>query len=233
MLSWRLASRPLLNSVLHNISDRVRTAILAMGAEGDPLVRVSQDEKFGDYQSNVAMGLSKKLGKPPRAVAEAIIKTIEIDDICESPEIAGPGFINFRLKPEFLSRCLGAVPTARSSKTDRLGIDPATDRETVVVDLCSPNLAKEMHVGHLRSTVIGDCVARVLEFQGHEVIRENHVGDWGTQFGMLVAYLKTVRPEVVERPDELVISDLESFYVAAKQRFDTDEEFKKEARETV
>lgn len=221
------------NSVLQTISERVTLAMGTIAGEGDPLVRVSQDEKFGDYQSNVAMGLSKRLGKSPRAVAEAILKALEIDDLCEPPEIAGPGFINFRLKPEFLSRSLGSVPSAHSAKRDRFGIEPASRRETVVVDLSSPNLAKEMHVGHLRSTVIGDCVARVLEFQGHEVIRENHVGDWGTQFGMLVAYLKAVRPDVVDHPGELVIADLESFYIAAKQRFDTDEEFKKEARETV
>jgi len=112
-------------------------------------------------------------------------------------------------------------------------LDRPEKPETVVVDLSSPNLAKEMHVGHLRSTVIGDCIARVLEFAGHNVIRENHVGDWGTQFGMLVAHLQTTQPNVIERPDNLVISDLESFYIQAKKRFDADEEFKTLSRETV
>jgi arginyl-tRNA synthetase len=205
----------------------------AIGAEGDPLIRVSQDEQFGDYQSNAAMGLAKQLGKPPRKVAEEIVARVDVADFCEEPVIAGPGFINFRLKASFLADSLGGIAPAQSPREDRLGIEVTDAPETVVVDLSSPNLAKEMHVGHLRSTVIGDCVARVLAFQGHHVIRENHVGDWGTQFGMLVAYLKTVRPEVVDRPDELVIKDLESFYIEAKKKFDADEAFKALARETV
>ena len=116
---------------------------------------------------------------------------------------------------------------------DRLGISPTPQPKIVAIDLSSPNLAKEMHIGHLRSTVIGDCIARILEFEGHTVYRENHVGDWGTQFGMLVAHLRAVRPDVAENPDDLVISDLETFYVEAKTRFDNDEAFRTESRETV
>jgi len=207
--------------------------MVRVGADGDPIVRASQDPKFGDYQSNAAMGLAKKLGKKPRDLASEIVAALDISDMCEPPEIAGPGFINFTLKPNYLGRCLAVIPAGTSAEQDRLGIELAADPQVVVVDLSSPNLAKEMHVGHLRSTVIGDCVCRVLEFEGHTVHRENHVGDWGTQFGMLVAHLLRERPDVVQRPGDLVIADLESFYVAAKNRFDRDEDFKTEARETV
>jgi arginyl-tRNA synthetase len=137
------------------------------------------------------------------------------------------------LKPAFLAAALGAIPPETGAAIDRVGFDPVENPEVVAVDLSSPNLAKEMHVGHLRSTVIGDSVARVLEFQGHTVHRENHVGDWGTQFGMLVAHLRRTKPEVVDDPNHLMISDLESFYVEAKARFDEDDDFKTESRETV
>jgi len=204
-----------------------------MGISGDPQIQPSQDEKFGDYQSNAAMGLAKKLGRKPREVAEAIVEKLDINDLCEKPEIAGPGFINLRLRTEFLSRSLESIPPAVDLDADRAGLQPTENAQVVAVDLSSPNLAKKMHVGHLRSTVIGDCIARVLEFQGHTVHRENHVGDWGTQFGMLVAHLRRIRPEIIDRPDTLEIADLESFYIEAKARFDADEKFKEESRETV
>ncbi len=222
-----------MKSVLDELSRRVHDAMVKVGADGDPIVRASQDAKFGDYQSNAAMGLAKKLGKKPRDLAAEIVAHLNLDDMCEPPEIAGPGFINLTLSPAFLGARLAAIPQVSEGETDRLGIDPVAEPEVVVVDLSSPNLAKEMHVGHLRSTVIGDCVCRVLELQGHTVHRENHVGDWGTQFGMLVAHLLREKPDVADRPNELVIADLESFYVAAKNRFDADEEFKAESRETV
>ena len=255
-----------MKSILELLSGLVRAAIARVGVEGDPQIQASQDEKFGDYQSNAAMGLAKKLARKPREVAEAIVEKLDIDDLCERPEIAGPGFINFRLKPSFLARSLQSIATADDLDTDRVGLPPAEKREVIVVDLSSPNLAKEMHVGHLRSTVIGDCVARVLEFQGHTVHRENHVGDWGTQFGMLLAYLRRaldIPPWVTgefedlsstvsvrvdsnvqarstllgELPESVLsnlrIADLELHYVQAKQRFDGDEKFKEESRETV
>jgi arginyl-tRNA synthetase len=215
------------------LAARVADAMVRLGYEGDPLVRAAQDERFGEYQSNCAMGLAKKAGKSPRDVAAAIVEVLDVSDLCEAPEIAGPGFINFRLKPPALAARLQSIPHAASAAGDRLGIAPTAQPQTVVVDLSSPNLAKEMHVGHLRSTVIGDCVARMLEFAGHYVIRENHVGDWGTQFGMLVAHLRRIRPDVIDNPGSLEIRDLESFYVEAKQRFDADEEFRKESRDTV
>ncbi len=222
-----------LKSIHEQLSSKLRQAMARIGLDGDPLLRISQDAKFGDYQSNCAMGLAKKAGKKPRDIAQAIIDDLEIDDLCEAATIAGPGFINMRLRPSFLASCLQAIPPCGDPAVDRLGIAQVPEPQTVVVDLSSPNLAKEMHIGHLRSTVIGDCVARVLEFVGHTVHRENHVGDWGTQFGMLLAHLRSVHPKIVERPDELVIGDLESFYVDAKSRFDRDEAFKKESRDTV
>ncbi|RME41367.1 MAG: arginine--tRNA ligase [Planctomycetota bacterium] len=222
-----------MRSVLDELTVRMQEAIRAIGLEGDPLVRVSQDQRYGDYQSNCAMGLAKQAGRKPRELAARLVEHLRVSDLCEPPEIAGPGFINFRLRPDFLASLLGGIPPVSEPAGRRLGLSESDDPETVVVDLSSPNLAKEMHIGHLRSTVIGDCVARVLEFMGHRVYRENHVGDWGTQFGMLVAYLLRVRPETADNPDGLVIKDLESFYVEAKTLFDRDEAFKKEARETV
>lgn len=220
-------------SILKELSDRVRRAVSAIGAEGDPLVFTSGSDKPGDYQSNCALALAKKLGRKPRDVAGAVVEHLDVADMCELPEIAGPGFINFLLKPEYLARCLQEVPAACDPAGERVGIDPVDSPQVVVVDLSSPNLAKEMHVGHLRSTVIGDCVARILGFQGHTVVRENHVGDWGTQFGMLVAYLRRTRPDVLDHLDDLVISDLEVFYIEAKCLFDRDEGFKKESQQTV
>jgi arginyl-tRNA synthetase len=220
-------------SIQDELSLRVRMALEILRFEGDPLIRAAQDERFGDYQSNCAMGLAKKLERKPRDVAASIVDKLEIDDLCDPPGIAGPGFINFRIRPEHLAERLEAIGPAPMSGQDRLGMAPADHPEIVVVDLSSPNLAKEMHVGHLRSTVIGDCICRLLEFFGHTVHRENHVGDWGTQFGMLVAHLRHVRPEVVHEPDKLEIRDLESFYVEAKERFDRDEAFRKESRDTV
>ncbi|MBI1825858.1 MAG: arginine--tRNA ligase [Planctomycetes bacterium] len=215
------------------LSNRIADALRAIGAEGDVQIAPAQDEKFGDYQCNAAMAIAKKQGKKPRDVAQSIVEQLRIDDMCELPEIAGPGFINLRLKPGFLAKTLMDVPAQAVEDNDRLGLPLAVTQETIVIDLSSPNLAKEMHVGHLRSTVIGDCIARVLEFEGHNVIRENHVGDWGTQFGMLVAHLRRIKPDVADNPASLVIKDLETFYIEAKARFDADDEFKTEARETV
>lgn len=222
-----------LKSILQELTTRVAQAVRRLDAEADPLVRASTEEQHGDYQSNCAMSLAKKLGRPPRDVAADILRSLDIADLCEPPQIAGPGFINLRLRPDALASRLAAIPPAPSTGIDRLGIEPVEPRETVVVDLSSPNLAKEMHVGHLRSTVIGDCVCRILEFLGHDVIRENHVGDWGTQFGMLVAFLRRTQPDVLARPDAIAIADLESFYIQAKALFDADADFKKESQETV
>lgn len=205
-----------------------------IGEAADARIAPSQNPKFGDYQSNCAMGLAKKVGANPRDAAQKIIDAMDLTNICDPPQIAGPGFINFSLRPAFLAKTLADIPPMDPNKPfDRMGIDVDPKCEQVVVDMSSPNLAKEMHVGHLRSTVIGESVSRILEFCGHQVERVNHVGDWGTQFGMLVAHLRSVKPEVLDDPQHLAIGDLESFYIEAKRHFDSDPDFADEARSTV
>ena len=206
------------------------------GATAPSYVVPSDATQFGDYQANGAMSLAKDLHKNPREVAEQVIAHLHLPEIITSPpEIAGPGFINFRLNPDWVGRELGAV-----NADDRLGA-PAVERpETVVVDYSAPNLAKEMHVGHLRSTIIGDALVRMLQFAGHKVIRQNHVGDWGTQFGMLIAYFDLISQEHEAEtedagriPGPVIIKDLEEFYRLAKQKFDSDPEFAAYARQCV
>ncbi|MGD1809090.1 arginine--tRNA ligase [Dapis sp. BLCC M126] len=194
----------------------------------DTMVVPASNPKFGDYQCNVAMSLAKKLKDKPRAIATQIIDNLEITDFCLSPEIAGPGFINLSLKPEYIQTCLEAI-----IRDERLNISPAKNPQRVVIDFSSPNIAKEMHVGHLRSTIIGDSLARVLEFQGHDVLRLNHVGDWGTQFGMLITYLREAFPEALTTADVLDIGDLVAFYKQSKKRFDEDEDFQEKSRKEV
>ncbi|WGV28654.1 arginine--tRNA ligase [Halotia branconii] len=205
--------------------------VAAFGADYagvDPILVAASNPRFGDYQANVALSLSKKLGKQPRAIAAAIVDKLDVSEICESPEIAGPGFINLKLKTEYLEAQLQAIQT-----DSRLGIPTTKTPQREIVDFSSPNIAKEMHVGHLRSTIIGDSIARILEFQGHDVLRLNHVGDWGTQFGMLITYLREVSPEALTTANALDIGDLVSFYRQAKLRFDADEVFQETARQEV
>jgi arginyl-tRNA synthetase len=194
----------------------------------DPILVPASNPKFGDYQANVALSLSKKLGQQPRAIASAIVEKLDVSELCEKPEIAGPGFINLKLKTTYLETQLKAIHV-----DSRLGVPKAKTQEREIVDFSSPNIAKEMHVGHLRSTIIGDSIARILEFRGHDVLRLNHVGDWGTQFGMLIAYLREVYPEALTTANALEIGDLVSFYRKAKQRFDADEAFQETARQEV
>jgi arginyl-tRNA synthetase len=197
-------------------------------------VQPCNDPRFGDYQFNGALPLAKALGKKPRDIAEALAASVELGDISAPPEIAGPGFLNIRLSNAYLANALTSIPTEQAdSQYDRLGLQFDDAAETVVVDMSSPNLAKEMHVGHLRSTVIGESVARILEFAGHKVERVNHVGDWGTQFGMLITHLRDVKPQVIDDPDSLAIGDLETFYVEAKRAFDGSKEFADRARQAV
>ncbi|MHC4582648.1 MAG: arginine--tRNA ligase, partial [Planctomycetota bacterium] len=148
-------------------------------------VKPAKDAKFGDYQANGVMALAKKLKTNPRKLAEEVAKNLDLSDICEPPEVAGPGFINLRLKGEFLADRLLEINKASAD----LGIQKTTEPKTIVVDFSSPNIAKQMHVGHLRSTIIGDSICRTLEALGHKVIRQNHVGDWGTQFGRVILAL--------------------------------------------
>ena len=208
-----------------------RALIAAFGSEfadTDPLLAATNNPKFGDYQANLAMSLAKRLQQKPRDIATQIIAALDVSDLCEPPEIAGPGFINLRLKTSYLEAQLQQMLT-----DDRLGIPAVAAPQTIVVDFSSPNIAKEMHVGHLRSTIIGDAIARVLEFQGHNVLRLNHVGDWGTQFGMLITYLREVYPDALTQADALDIGDLVTFYKQAKVRFDDDETFKEASRQAV
>src|SRR5262245_36087869 len=174
-------------NLLAGLKDRFRPSLAALISEPTKVVelldmiRPAQDAKFGDYQANFAMPLGKLLGKPPREVAAQIVAPTKLDDLCQPPEIAGPGFINLKLRDDFLAEQLNAAVHDR-----RLGIPPANQPRMVVVDYSSPNVAKPMHVGHIRSTVIGDALTRTLRFLGHRVISDNHLGDWGTQFGMII-----------------------------------------------
>lgn len=221
-----------MNATIAELKNRLEAALVsAFGTDlagTDPMLVPTNNPKFGDYQANVAMSLAKRLGKAPRAIAQEISQQLQIDDLCEPPEIAGPGFINLTLKPVYLQTQLTAM-----AGDSRLGIAAVKDPKKVVVDFSSPNIAKEMHVGHLRSTIIGDSIARILEFQGHDVLRLNHVGDWGTQFGMLITYLREVAPEALTTADALDLGDLVAFYKKAKQRFDEDPEFQERSRQEV
>jgi arginyl-tRNA synthetase len=214
-------------TVLWQLERHFRQAIReALGVDAEPLLSPSQNEKFGDYQSNAAMGLAKAQKANPRAVATQIVAKLKLGQIAtEEPTIAGPGFINIRLSPGWLAGQLQAI-----EHDPRLGIEVTTTPQTVVIDYSGPNIAKEMHVGHLRSTIIGDAISRVTEFEGHNVIRQNHIGDWGTQFGMLIAERQN---QAQQDPASTQIADLEEFYRKAKARFDADPAFAARAREAV
>jgi len=218
-------------SALSILRQRFSEAIgLAFGSEfaDDPALKLG-DPKFADYQCNAAMALGRKLSLPPRQTAEQIIHHLNISDICETPQIAGPGFINLRLKHEWLSGQLIKLADD-PAELQRGGLDKHEQTQTVVVDYAGPNVAKEMHVGHLRSSVIGDAIARVLEFLGHRVIRQNHVGDFGTQFGMLIRHARDLNFSLASVPH---ISDLDAYYKQSVQRDKDDLEFSREARQAV
>lgn len=244
-----------MQTIAQQIDAAFRKAIQdAFGVDADPLVSPAQNEKFGDYQSNAAMGLSKVLAEKtgqktnPRATAEQIIRKLDLGSMAsEKPTIAGPGFINIKLSPDWLTAQVRDV-----ASDPRLGVSKVTNPTKVVVDYSGPNIAKEMHVGHLRSTIIGDAIARVLEFRGDEVIRQNHLGDWGTQFGMLITWHWNAKEEWVPpdaEHDQSVtsrskpegkgallffhIDDLEAFYRNAKRAFDLFPEFADAARAAV
>jgi len=205
------------------LSEKVSQALIAAGAPADcePQVRQSAKVQFGDYQANGVMAVAKKLGMPPRQVAEQVLTHLDLNGIASKVEIAGPGFINIFLDPAFLADRVNQALTS-----DRLGLS-RPEPQTIVVDYSAPNVAKEMHVGHLRSTIIGDASVRTLELLGHKVIRANHVGDWGTQFGMLIAFLELKQQE---NAGEMALADLEEFYRAAKKHYDEDEAFAERAR---
>ena len=218
-----------MRTILSQLEDAFRAAIhAALGFDGQPLVSVSQNEEFGDYQANAAMGLSKKLAETgektnPRAVAEKIKAKLDLGEMANQVSIAGPGFINIRLSPSWVAKQLQSAVSR-----DRLGVDATPNPQIVVIDYSAPNAAKQMHVGHLRPTNIGDAISRLVEFQGHNIIRQNHIGDWGTQFGMLLTYLTEAGGG-----SQSHIADLEEFYRAAKKRFDEDPAFAAQSRDRV
>jgi arginyl-tRNA synthetase len=227
-----------MTSILSQLDLALRQAIKdALNLDADPQLGPSQNANFGDYQSNAAMALAKSLGQKPRAVAEQIKSKLDLGDIASEISIAGPGFINIRLSPTWLA---GRMDALRSDP--RLGVESTAAPRTVVVDYSGPNIAKEMHVGNLRSTIIGDAISRVLQFQGHSIIRQNHIGDWGTQFGMLIAYAEHSGIALAQKPNSdkwaatvefQPIGDLEAFYRDAKKLFDADPHFQEKARKQV
>ncbi|MEJ2611288.1 MAG: arginine--tRNA ligase [Candidatus Thiodiazotropha sp.] len=192
---------------------------------GEPVHPMLSRSQYADYQSNAALGLAKKLKSSPREIATKVISLAKLDDLCAKVEISGPGFINLTLDNGLLGQMVG-----QASNDDRLGV-PLMEPETVVVDYSSPNAAKEMHVGHLRSTIIGDAIVRILEWMGHRVIRQNHIGDWGTPFGMLIEHLLDIGEAGAAQ--ELSVGDLSSFYTAARKKFDTSEEYQERSRRRV
>jgi len=205
------------------VAELLRPAFAAVaGGECDPTVRPSDR---ADAQVNGSLALAKKMGKPPREVAEAVMAQANLGLVCSATEIAGPGFVNLTFANEFLADQLrGAMADSR------LGVRTQTTKR-FVVDYSAPNVAKEMHVGHLRSTVIGDAIVRMLEFFGHHVVRENHVGDWGTPFGMLIEHLVDLGEAEASR--ELSVGDLDMFYKQARVKFEADDSFKERARKRV
>jgi len=210
------------------LNQKVLNAMAAVGVPTDLPALIAPGKKtgFGDYQANCAMGAAKAMGTNPRELATKIVAALDLTGIADKVEIAGPGFINIDLKAEWLGEQI-----AKAQSDTRLQVEQVTAPQNVVIDYSGPNLAKEMHVGHLRSTIIGDSLARLLEFQGHNVIRQNHVGDWGTQFGMLIAELEEQLG--TKGDDAMALKDLEVFYQQAKKHFDDDEAFANKAREYV
>lgn len=206
------------------INNVIKEAFTKAGIEQEPMsVTEATKAEFGDFQFNGAMALAKTLGKNPRMIATEIIENLDLTGVLAKAEIAGPGFINLWLNPAWLaSQCEAA------RKDSRLGVEKRKTPVKVVVDYSGPNMAKQMHVGHLRSSIIGDTLANLLTYLGDEVIRQNHIGDWGTQFGMLIAYLEEIHEE-----GTVSLKDLEQFYKDAKGRFDEDGAFADKAREYV
>jgi arginyl-tRNA synthetase len=196
----------------------------AFGAEHAAVDAMVRRSERADFQADLAMGLAKALKRSPRQVADAVVAAADLADICERVEIAGPGFINLTLKRPFVERGLAAA-----ARDERLGVPLAAQPERVVIDYSAPNVAKEMHVGHLRSTIIGDALAQLLELAGHEVIRQNHIGDWGTPFGMLIEHLL----DVGEGGAQASMGELSDFYRAARVKFDQNPAFAERARQRV
>jgi arginyl-tRNA synthetase len=223
--------------VITMLEDRISAAMSAAAGRGGCIaqVRPTTDPGFGDYQVNGVMALAKELKTNPKKLAERVVEKLDVSDICEKPEVADPGFINLRLKPEFVATNLLEI----NKDHDRLGIDKTPKPKTTVVDFSGPNIAKQMHVGHLRSTIIGDCICRLLEFEGHKVIRQNHIGDWGTQMGMVIMGLvESGDIRVFEKAGHYIwegrhidLETLENLYKDTTQRCEENSETARKARE--
>jgi len=226
-------------SILDILNDRISAAMAHVTGRPDSaaIVRPATDPKFGDYQANGIMALAKQIKTNPRQLAESVVGQLDLSDLCEPPEVAGPGFINLRLKPEYVA---GELLRIAGADPDRLGIEKTAEPETIVVDFSSPNIAKEMHVGHLRSTILGDCICRLLEFLAHRVIRQNHVGDWGLQMGMVIYALEVEanwptdvkHPGTRQLPDtsDLDLETFEKHYKRVAQLVETDPEVANKVR---
>lgn len=224
----------LTSTVLEYLTEEFRQATLAafpaLSDQGSVPIEITQStqDKFGHYQFNSAMKICKMVQKNPREVAQSIIEKLEVSksksSVIDHLDIAGPGFINIFIRTSFLENQVQEI-----LDDPLLGVSKPP-KQRIIVDFSSPNTAKEMHVGHLRSTIIGDCIARVLEFLGHDVVRLNHIGDWGTAFGMLIAYMKELHPYILEGNEKTDLSHLVNWYKESKQRFDVDPEFKKRSQ---
>lgn len=218
---------PIMDSLIFQLTQIFHSALLQAfpqleSEEVDVDITQSKQEKFGHYQCNMAMRLAKPLKLNPRQIAQNIVDQVDQGEIIEKLEIAGPGFINITLTPAYIEKKVQAM-----ASSETLDIAPPEKPQRIIVEFSSPNTAKELHVGHLRSTIIGESLARVFEFLGHDVIRLNHVGDWGTAFGMLIAYLKQNHPKILTGEEDTDLSHLVQWYKESKKQFDSDPEFKK------
>lgn len=220
----------LIQQLIKNFTDAIHMAFPTLEKNIRAEITPSTQDTFGHYQCNSALKLAKLLGQPPREIAEKIVASIENLPIRQDIqcEIAGPGFINIRFNPDFLGARLKTMLVG-----DRLGVSIPSIREKIIIDFSSPNVAKEMHVGHLRTTIIGDCLARLFEFLGFDVLRLNHIGDWGTAFGMLIAHMLDTAMLVLKGEQPAYLSELVKWYRESKKRFDEDPQFKKRAQLAV
>ncbi len=214
---------PTAPEILSEAVEKALRSVIGTENAGPALIKPCADPKFGDYQANGIMAVAKRLRRNPQELAKAVIAELKVDAVSKTPTVAGAGFINFRLKPEFVSEQIAAAASDL-----RLGVPKTAQPKTVVVDFSSPNVAKPMHVGHIRSTIIGDCLARVLRFLGHRVITDNHIGDWGTQFGMLIVGWKKYRDDTALKADP--IGELERLYKLVNAKCDSDAAVREEAK---
>lgn len=221
-------SCPLVRDLLQKIFSDALQELFSV--EDVPEIVTATSEEFGHYQCNEALKLSKSLKKNPRDIAQNLVKHLEEKKhpVWQNLSIAGPGFINITLSAKYVANDLTFM-----YQDQHLGVPLPVDKKKILVDFSSPNIAKQMHVGHLRSTVIGDSIARLMEFLGHDVLRLNHVGDFGTQFGMLITYIQDKKPNFLQNNEELSVNELSEWYAAAKKMFDSSEDFMQRSREAV